>query len=76
MQYGKIPIIFAAAWGPRRLVEILFPWTKPILSFPDWNVDAIIRTMKVKAKVCKWFLVGISLSQACRVNRGKNKTHL
>ncbi|GJN13787.1 hypothetical protein PR202_gb00532 [Eleusine coracana subsp. coracana] len=46
----KIPIMLAAAWGPRKLVEILFSWTKPIPSLPDWNVDAIIRTMKVKAK--------------------------
>ncbi|TVU50882.1 hypothetical protein EJB05_02277 [Eragrostis curvula] len=49
-EYGKIPIMAAAAWGPRKLVEILFSWTKPIPSLPDWNVDAIIRAMKLKAK--------------------------
>ncbi|TVU27271.1 hypothetical protein EJB05_29871 [Eragrostis curvula] len=49
-EHGKIPIMLAAAWGPRKLVEILFSWTKPIPSLPDWNVDAIIRTMKLKAK--------------------------
>ncbi|KAK3139325.1 hypothetical protein QOZ80_5AG0381440 [Eleusine coracana subsp. coracana] len=49
-EHGKIPIMLAAAWGPRKLVEILFSWTKPISSLPDWNVDAIIRAMKLKAK--------------------------
>ncbi|KAL6653166.1 hypothetical protein ACP70R_012091 [Stipagrostis hirtigluma subsp. patula] len=48
--HPKIPIVTAAAWGQRALVEILFPWTKPILSLPDWNVDAIIRTLKMKTK--------------------------
>ncbi|TVU50608.1 hypothetical protein EJB05_01986, partial [Eragrostis curvula] len=55
-------------WGPRKLVEILFSWTKPIPSLPDWNVDAIIRTLKLKTKVavsvelverlCNWKLKG------------------
>ncbi|GJN13786.1 hypothetical protein PR202_gb00531 [Eleusine coracana subsp. coracana] len=49
-EHGKIPIMLAAAWGPRKLVEILFLWTKPISSLPDWNVDVIIRAMKLKAK--------------------------
>ncbi|TVU14115.1 hypothetical protein EJB05_37561 [Eragrostis curvula] len=49
-EHGKIPMMLAAAWGPHKLVEILFPWTRPIPSLPDWNVDAIIRTMKLKAK--------------------------
>ncbi|KAL6847065.1 hypothetical protein ACP4OV_022918 [Aristida adscensionis] len=43
---GRTPIMFAAARGRRELVEILFPWTKPIPSIPDWSVDGIIRTMK------------------------------
>ncbi|KAL6848654.1 hypothetical protein ACP4OV_021237 [Aristida adscensionis] len=49
-EHGKIPIVTAAAWGQRALVEILFSWTKPIPSLPDWNVDAIIRTLKLKTK--------------------------
>ncbi|KAL6847064.1 hypothetical protein ACP4OV_022917 [Aristida adscensionis] len=43
---GRTPIMFAAARGRRELVEILFPWTKPIPSIPGWSVDGIIRTMK------------------------------
>ncbi|KAL6653165.1 hypothetical protein ACP70R_012090 [Stipagrostis hirtigluma subsp. patula] len=49
-EHGKIPIMTAAAWGQRALVEILFSWTKPIPSLPDWNVDAIMRTLKMKTK--------------------------
>uniref|UniRef100_A0A0E0JC09 Uncharacterized protein n=1 Tax=Oryza nivara TaxID=4536 RepID=A0A0E0JC09_ORYNI len=43
---GRIPIMMAAARGQRELVEILFPWTKPIPCLPDWSVDGIIRTMR------------------------------
>uniref|UniRef100_A0ACD5V829 Uncharacterized protein n=1 Tax=Avena sativa TaxID=4498 RepID=A0ACD5V829_AVESA len=43
-QHGAIPIEVAAARGRRKLVEILFPGTKPIPSLPDWSVDGIIRT--------------------------------
>jgi hypothetical protein len=46
MQDGEFPIMSAAAYGQRELVEILFPWTKPIPSLPDWSVDGIIRTTK------------------------------
>ncbi|KAL6845788.1 hypothetical protein ACP4OV_024363 [Aristida adscensionis] len=49
-EHGKTPIMIAAAWGQRALVEILFSWTKPIPSLPDWNVDAIMRTLKLKTK--------------------------
>uniref|UniRef100_A0ACD6AMR4 Uncharacterized protein n=1 Tax=Avena sativa TaxID=4498 RepID=A0ACD6AMR4_AVESA len=43
-QHGAIPIEVAAARGRRKLVEILFPGTKPISSLPDWSVDGIIRS--------------------------------
>uniref|UniRef100_K3ZE46 Uncharacterized protein n=1 Tax=Setaria italica TaxID=4555 RepID=K3ZE46_SETIT len=43
---GKIPIMWAGGHGNRELVEILFPWTKPIPSIPDWSVDGILRAMK------------------------------
>jgi hypothetical protein len=72
MQHGKIPIMSAATC---KLVEILFSWTKPIPSLPDWNVDAIIKAMRLKAKVCKRFLMGISLNQDCRVSGGKKIKH-
>ncbi|KAM0865935.1 hypothetical protein ACQ4PT_042945 [Festuca glaucescens] len=42
-QHGVIPIELAAARGRRKLVEILFPRTKPIRSLLDWSVDGIIR---------------------------------
>ncbi|RCV19375.1 hypothetical protein SETIT_3G378800v2 [Setaria italica] len=42
----KLPIMLAAAHEQRELVNILLPWTKPIPSIPDWNIDGIIRTMK------------------------------
>ncbi|KAG2612028.1 hypothetical protein PVAP13_4KG252300 [Panicum virgatum] len=38
--------MLAAGHEHRELVEILFPWTKPIPLFPDWSVDGIIRAMK------------------------------
>ncbi|KAL6847063.1 hypothetical protein ACP4OV_022916 [Aristida adscensionis] len=43
---GKTPIMFAAARGQRELVEILFPWTIPMPSIPDWSIDGIITAMK------------------------------
>ncbi|KAL6845787.1 hypothetical protein ACP4OV_024362 [Aristida adscensionis] len=49
-EHGRTPIMIAAAFGQRALVEILFPWTKPIPSLPDWNVDATMRTLKLKTK--------------------------
>jgi hypothetical protein len=55
MQDGRIPIMCAGAHGKRELVEILFPWTKPIPSMPEWSVDGIIRGMKYlrfEAQVC------------------------
>ncbi|TVU50870.1 hypothetical protein EJB05_02262 [Eragrostis curvula] len=69
-EYGKIPIMVVAAWGPRKLVEILFSWTKPIPSLPDWNVDAIIRAMKLKAKVCT---VSVELEEYLCTSKSKGK---
>ncbi|CAN6352271.1 unnamed protein product [Urochloa humidicola] len=40
------PIVVAAVHGRRDLVEILFPWTKPIASLPDWSIDGIIIGVK------------------------------
>jgi hypothetical protein len=58
--------MLAAAREHHELVEIQFPWTKPIPSVPDWSVDGIIGTMKYlhfEPQVCnKWFLMG-ALSQ-------------
>ncbi|TVU27279.1 hypothetical protein EJB05_29880 [Eragrostis curvula] len=68
-EHGKIPMMFAAAWGPRKLVEIIFPWTRPIPSLPDWNVDAIIRTMKLKAKDA----VSVELEERLRNSKSKGK---
>jgi hypothetical protein len=48
MQYGKFPIMIAAAHEQRELVEILFPHTKPIPSFDDWSIDGIIGAMKYR----------------------------
>ncbi|KAI4987933.1 hypothetical protein ZWY2020_029563 [Hordeum vulgare] len=44
-QHGAIPIKLAAASGRHKLVQILFPGTKPIPSLPDWSVDGIIKTV-------------------------------
>jgi hypothetical protein len=55
MQYGKIPIMIAAADERRELVEILLARTKQIPSIPDWSVDGIIRTIKyqqLETQVC------------------------
>ena len=64
--------MLAAGHEHRELVEILFPWTKPIPLFPDWSVDGIIRAMKYlsfEPQVCKWFLTGHFRCQAFKVNR-------
>lgn len=55
----------AGAHGKRELVEILFPWTKPIPSMPEWSVDGIIRGMRYlrfEAQVFKWFPMGTTFS--------------
>ncbi|VAI27603.1 unnamed protein product [Triticum turgidum subsp. durum] len=44
-QHGAIPIKLAADSDRHKLVQILFPRTKPIKSLPDWSVDGIIRTV-------------------------------
>ncbi|XP_051227873.1 uncharacterized protein [Lolium perenne] len=44
-QQGLIPIEQAAVRRRRELVEVLFPWTKPISCLPDWSVNGIIRTV-------------------------------
>ena len=70
MQDGKLPIMWAAGHGHRELVEVLFPWTKPIPSIPDWSVDGILRAMKylhLEVQVCKWFLMGIVHSEKTAV---------
>ncbi|XP_010278142.1 PREDICTED: uncharacterized protein LOC104612428 [Nelumbo nucifera] len=43
---GLKPIQVAAARGNRGAVEILFPFTSPIQTIPDWNVDRIIEYMQ------------------------------
>ncbi|XP_044379544.1 palmitoyltransferase akr1 isoform X5 [Triticum aestivum] len=42
--HGAIPIELAADSDRHKLVQILFPRTKPIKSLPDWSVDGIIKT--------------------------------
>uniref|UniRef100_M8BRC9 Uncharacterized protein n=1 Tax=Aegilops tauschii TaxID=37682 RepID=M8BRC9_AEGTA len=44
-QHGAIPIELAADSDRHKLVQILFPRTKPIKSLPDWSVDGIIKTV-------------------------------
>jgi hypothetical protein len=41
-----MPNTAAAAAGQRDLVEILYPWTKPIKSLPNWSVDGIMADVK------------------------------
>uniref|UniRef100_A0A453JRY1 Uncharacterized protein n=1 Tax=Aegilops tauschii subsp. strangulata TaxID=200361 RepID=A0A453JRY1_AEGTS len=43
--HGAIPIELAADSDRHKLVQILFPRTKPIKSLPDWSVDGIIKTV-------------------------------
>ncbi|VAI00991.1 unnamed protein product [Triticum turgidum subsp. durum] len=45
---GTTPIEIAADSGRRELVEILFPFTKPIQCVPSWSVDGIITHVKSK----------------------------
>jgi hypothetical protein len=52
MQYGRFPIMQAAAHGRREIVEILLPRTNPIPYLPDWSVGGIISTMKTLPRVC------------------------
>ncbi|XBH82513.1 hypothetical protein VPH35_071149 [Triticum aestivum] len=47
-QCGTTPIEIAADSGRRELVEILFPFTKPIQCVPSWSVDGIITHVKSK----------------------------
>ncbi|KAL6658838.1 hypothetical protein ACP70R_002878 [Stipagrostis hirtigluma subsp. patula] len=68
-EHGKIPIMIAAAWGQRALVEILFSWTKPIPSLPDWNVDAIMRTLKMKTREA----VSVELKECMADYKSKGK---
>ncbi|VAI13253.1 unnamed protein product [Triticum turgidum subsp. durum] len=44
IEHGAIPIELAADSDRHKLVQILFPRTKPIKSLPDWSVDGIIKT--------------------------------
>ncbi|KAM3254263.1 hypothetical protein ACQJBY_048035 [Aegilops geniculata] len=44
-QHGAIPIELAADSDRHKLVQIIFPRTKPIKSLPDWSVDGIIKTV-------------------------------
>jgi hypothetical protein len=53
MQYGRFPIMQAAAHERHEIVEILLPHTNPIPSLlPDWSVGGIISTMKTLPRVC------------------------
>ncbi|VAH95753.1 unnamed protein product [Triticum turgidum subsp. durum] len=45
---GTTPIEIAADSGRRELVEILFPYTKPIQRVSNWSVDGIITHAKSK----------------------------
>ncbi|KAM3310383.1 hypothetical protein ACQJBY_031214 [Aegilops geniculata] len=47
-QCGTTPIEIVADSGRRELVEILFPYTKPIQCVPSWSVDGIITHVKSK----------------------------
>lgn len=47
---GQKPIQVAAARGHRGVVEILFPLTSKIDSFPEWTVDGILEYMQSEAK--------------------------
>ncbi|EMS46734.1 Stress-induced-phosphoprotein 1 [Triticum urartu] len=54
---GTTPIEIAADSGRRELVEILFPYTKPIQRVSNWSVDGIIthaksKHLKDKGKQC------------------------
>uniref|UniRef100_A0ACD5XAH1 Uncharacterized protein n=1 Tax=Avena sativa TaxID=4498 RepID=A0ACD5XAH1_AVESA len=55
---GVKPIELAASSGMRKLVELLFPLTSPILTVPNWTVDGIMahansRPSKPKVKPVK-----------------------
>ncbi|KAM3294929.1 hypothetical protein ACQJBY_037661 [Aegilops geniculata] len=45
-QCGTTPIEIVADSGRRELVEILFPYTKPVQCVPSWSVDGIITHVK------------------------------
>ncbi|XP_037428745.1 ankyrin repeat and protein kinase domain-containing protein 1-like [Triticum dicoccoides] len=47
-QCGTTPIEIVADSGRRELVEILFPYTKPVQCVPSWSVDGIITHVKSK----------------------------
>ncbi|VAH95742.1 unnamed protein product [Triticum turgidum subsp. durum] len=47
-QCGTTPIEIVADSGRRELVEILFPYTKPIQCVPIWSIDGIITHVKAK----------------------------
>ncbi|PNT70551.1 hypothetical protein BRADI_2g13535v3 [Brachypodium distachyon] len=45
IKFGRTPIEVAALRG-REFVEMLFPLTFPISTFPDWSIDGIISHVK------------------------------
>lgn len=47
---GKLPIEYAAEYGTREDVEILFPFTSPIQVVTNWSVDGIINHIKLERK--------------------------
>jgi hypothetical protein len=46
MQFGRMPIEYAAYYGKRDMVEMLFPSTSPISTLPEWSIDGIIYHVK------------------------------
>ncbi|KAJ1266212.1 hypothetical protein BS78_08G133600 [Paspalum vaginatum] len=45
---GAFPIMVAAAKENRELVEILFPWTRPIPDIPNWSIDGVMKYRRLQ----------------------------
>ncbi|TVU45710.1 hypothetical protein EJB05_05206 [Eragrostis curvula] len=50
---GSTPLEIAAKSRRRNLVELLFPFTSPIQSVPDWSVEGIIAHVKSRPSKAK-----------------------
>ncbi|KAF6992810.1 hypothetical protein CFC21_009769 [Triticum aestivum] len=48
--FDRLPIEWAAEYGTREDVEILFPFTSPISTVANWSVDGIISHVKMEIK--------------------------
>jgi hypothetical protein len=50
LQLGRLPVELAALNDCMEEVEMLFPFTSPILGVPNWSVDGVISHAKLECE--------------------------